>query len=56
MQEPSNRALWMAEAENWSRLSRKFCASRKKNRLASSGDFADAAGQIFINLGVASVA
>jgi hypothetical protein len=23
-QEPSNRALWMAEAENWSRLSREI--------------------------------
>jgi hypothetical protein len=35
--EPANRALWLAEAENWSRLSkRNFAASQSKDQAADS--------------------
>ncbi len=33
--EPANRALWMAEAENWSRLSREGSRSAAEEKISS---------------------
>jgi hypothetical protein len=42
--EPTNRVLWTAEAENWSRLSNDKLRGepRQKNRLPHLGEFAGA--------------
>jgi hypothetical protein len=50
--EPANRYLWMAEAENWSRLSKEV--SRRgwgKQRFRHLGDFAGAVGEMVFGVG-----
>ena len=47
--EPANRTLWMAEAENWSRLSkeRKPRRRRRKDQLRHHDELAGAVGSAF---------
>ena len=51
--EPANRTFWIAEAENWSRLSKeKLSAARhRKNRFQDSGAPARAIGKFRLILG-----
>jgi hypothetical protein len=43
--EPANRILWMAEAENWSRLSQdKFRQDKFRDQAAERADFGIGAG------------
>jgi hypothetical protein len=46
--EPANRTFWMAEAENWSRLSREKPRAENSKKIDSgnSGGFARAIGKI----------
>ena len=55
--EPANRTFWMAEAENWSRLSKEkpHGEDSRKDRFRNSGALSRAIGQIPVDPGVATL-